>query len=111
MPTAFWSYKCEYCGSLFKSFKICDRHEMACNKNPDAKNCLYCEYGWSKSIRKRNNMICPQLKKRYSKTSSVSCEFFKKIDRKEKFIEAAKFYKDLGEKKNERKPKRASFDW
>ena len=54
MPTAFWSYKCEYCGSLFKSFKICDRHEMACNKNPDAKNCLYCEYGWSKSIRKRN---------------------------------------------------------
>lgn len=110
MPTALWSYKCEYCGSLFKSYKFCDRHELACNKNPNGKNCIYCEYGWSKSLRKRTDRICPKSGKRFGKHASAYCEHFVKIDRKEKFKEASEFYKSLGDKKNG-ETTGGSFEW
>ena len=76
MPKAMWSYQCEYCGGLFKSYKFCDKHEMACIKNPEGKSCMYCEYGWSKKERRKNNMICPKSKRKYCKQISANCEFF-----------------------------------
>lgn len=109
MPKPMWSYRCDYCGGLFKSFKFCENHELACNKNPDGKSCVYCEYGWSKSLRKRSNGICPECNKRFGKRTSIKCDHFVRIDRKQKFREVNEYYKSLGDKKDEKSG--STFEW
>jgi hypothetical protein len=38
------AWECRYCGALKKTELICNRHEVACPKNPDRKNCIDCVY-------------------------------------------------------------------
>ena len=109
MPKAMWSYQCDYCGGLFKSYKFCEKHEVACIKNPEGKSCMYCEYGWSKKERKKNNNVCPKSGRRYCKQISANCEHFIRIDRKQKFREVHEYYKSLEENKNGESE--SSFDW
>ena len=85
MPIPMWSYRCEYCGGLFKSYKYCENHEASCNKNPDGKTCIRCMYGWDKKERQANNNVCYKSNKRYCKTVARTCEHFVRINYKEEF--------------------------
>ena len=44
MATRVLAYECKYCGTLKKTRALMDRHELACLRNPNAKNCTRCEH-------------------------------------------------------------------
>ena len=66
------TYKCEHCKKLYQSAKWCEKHEIACNKNPanyrKCLNCVHCElveipiyedmYGGGHSERMVNAFTC-----------------------------------------------------
>ena len=39
-------YKCDYCGKIAVKPETILRHEAACIKNPDGKNCYMCEMAY-----------------------------------------------------------------
>lgn len=64
------AWECKYCGALKKSEKICKRHEIGCNKNPDRKNCLDCIHKCGNECSKRKIMC--------SKAVSAYCTDYEK---------------------------------
>jgi hypothetical protein len=43
------AFECQYCGALKRTKYITDRHETACTKNPEARNCIYCVHSEKRS--------------------------------------------------------------
>ena len=72
MATRTLAYECKYCGALKRSKLICERHEVACFQNPDAKNCVLCEH----KLDSRSGSVCKLTNKRCSVAVSATCEKF-----------------------------------
>ena len=66
------AYECTYCGTLKKSKKVCENHEIACLSNPNAKNCVRCQH--MKATEK--GKICGLSGKRCSVAVSAHCGDF-----------------------------------
>lgn len=65
------AYECRYCGAIKKTENICLRHEKACMKNPDARNCILCQHSFKES----STLMCGKGKV-CSQAVSVKCEHF-----------------------------------
>lgn len=72
MATRTLAYECKYCGALKRTKNVCERHELTCLQNEDAKNCVRCEHMTNKA----NIRICDMTGKRCSVAVSASCEHF-----------------------------------
>lgn len=66
------AYECKYCGALKKTKTICERHEITCLQNPDAKNCVRC----ARIDKKDGISVCGVTGKKCSVAVSASCEMF-----------------------------------
>lgn len=44
MATQILAFTCDYCGKVFKTKLIAERHEKACLNNPQSHNCLKCTH-------------------------------------------------------------------
>lgn len=73
MATRTLAYECKYCGALKRTKNVCERHELTCFQNPDAKNCLLCQH-MTKGLRK--DRVCAVTGKRCSVAISANCEDF-----------------------------------
>lgn len=71
------AYECRYCGTIKKTENICLRHEKACMKNPDARNCICCKHSITNSD--TSKLQC-QKGKICSQATSVNCEHFTRKD-------------------------------
>ena len=82
MARRVFAYECRYCGKLFKTYKIAERHEVSCLKNPDKINCVDCYYFNPNYIVKLTNgqiatqRTCMKKFKRCSKAISGNCTDF-----------------------------------
>lgn len=72
MATRTLAYECRYCGALKRTKNVCERHELTCFQNPDAKNCVLCQH-MSES---KTGRVCPVTGKRCSVAVSAGCDFF-----------------------------------
>ena len=66
------AYECKYCGTLKRSKHICERHELTCFQNPDAKNCVRCKHVFKGNA----GRVCIVTGKRCSVAVSASCKHF-----------------------------------
>ena len=72
MATRTLAYECKYCGALKRTKNVCERHELTCFQNSEAKNCMLCEH-----MRLGDNgRVCFVTGKRCSVAVSASCEHF-----------------------------------
>lgn len=72
MATRTLAYECMYCGALKRSRNICERHELTCFQNPNAKNCILC----SNRVEVNGCHVCGVTAKRCSVAVSATCEHF-----------------------------------
>ena len=72
MATRTLAYECKYCGALKRTKNVCERHEMTCFENPEAKNCLLC----SNMTYRGKGRICGVTSKRCSVAVSATCKDF-----------------------------------
>ena len=72
MATRTLAYECKYCGELKRTKTICERHELTCFSNPEAKNCVLCEH----KLEGANGRVCAVNGKRCSVAISATCENF-----------------------------------
>ena len=72
MATRTLAYECKYCGTLKRTKNVCERHELTCLQNPDAKNCILCQH----STNAANGRVCEVTRKRCSRAVSATCEHF-----------------------------------
>ena len=72
MATRTLAYECKYCGALKRTKNVCERHELTCFQNPDAKNCVLCEHMRTGD----NGKVCSVTGKRCSVAVSANCEHF-----------------------------------
>ena len=72
MATRTLAYECKYCRALKRSKNVCERHELTCFQNPDAKNCILCEH----KTQVNGVKICGITHKRCSVAISATCEHF-----------------------------------
>lgn len=72
MATRTLAYECKYCGQLKRTKTICERHELTCFQNPDAKNCVLCEH----MVAGSSGRVCGATGKRCSVAVSANCEHF-----------------------------------
>ena len=76
MATRTLAYECKYCRALKRSKNVCERHELTCFENPDAKNCILC-------INRKDSpsgRVCAVTGKRCSVAVSATCEHFIRRD-------------------------------
>lgn len=72
MATRTLAYECKYCGALKRTKNVCERHELTCFQNPDAKNCVLCQ-----NMRQgKGGRVCAVTGKRCSVAISANCEYF-----------------------------------
>ena len=72
MATRTLAYECKYCGALKRTKLICERHELTCFQNPDAKNCVLC----ANMRNSAEGRVCAVSGKRCSVAVSANCEDF-----------------------------------
>jgi hypothetical protein len=72
MATRTLAYECKYCGALKRTKTICERHELTCFQNPDAKNCVLCQH----MRQGGNGRVCFVTGKRCSVAVSANCHVF-----------------------------------
>ena len=72
MATRVLAYECKYCGELKRTRTICERHELTCFQNPDAKNCILC----ANRVDAKSGRVCAITGKRCSVAVSANCEHF-----------------------------------
>ncbi len=72
MATRTLAYECKYCGTLKRTKNVCERHELTCFQNPDAKNCILCQHKKDSS----SGRVCAITGKRCSVAVSANCEHF-----------------------------------
>lgn len=75
MATRVLAYECRYCGTLKKTRALMDRHELACLRNPNSKNCTLCEHIQNNG---EGRAICEVSGKLCSVAISARCEDFKR---------------------------------
>ena len=74
MATRTLAYECKYCGVLKRTRNVCERHELTCLKNVDAKNCILCTH-----ISKVDGIsLCDVTGTRCSAAVSANCKYFKR---------------------------------
>lgn len=73
------AYECKYCGALKKTKNICERHELTCFQNPDAKNCVLCVH----KMEGPKGRVCAETGKRCSVAVSATCDHFLRRDSNE----------------------------
>ena len=76
MATRTLAYECKYCGALKRTKNVCERHELTCFQNPDAKNCILC----NNRTQVNGISVCRVTHKRCSVAVSATCDHF---DRRE----------------------------
>ena len=76
MATRTLAYECKYCGALKRTKNVCERHELTCFQNPDAKNCIICRHVFTGS----GGRVCLVTGKRCSVAVSANCEHFDRRD-------------------------------
>lgn len=85
MARRILAWECRYCGAIKKSETICERHEITCLKNPQARNCVVCENGYKPTIEflseddKVPSLLCKKGKV-CSRATSAKCEYFARKD-------------------------------
>lgn len=79
MATRTLAYECKYCGALKRTKLICERHELTCFQNPDAKNCVLCEHMRPSG----KGRVCSVTNKRCSVAVSANCDSFSRRDANE----------------------------
>lgn len=72
MATRTLAYECKYCGTLKRTKNVCERHELTCLSNPDAKNCILCQH----CSKRENARVCAVSGKRCSVAVSAQCSSF-----------------------------------
>lgn len=72
MATRTLAYECQYCGTLKRTKNVCERHELTCLQNPDAKNCIRCQHMRDGE----SGRVCFVTGKRCSVAVSASCGYF-----------------------------------
>lgn len=72
MATRTLAYECKYCGALKRTKNVCERHELTCFQNADARNCLLCQ----NMTYKDKSRVCKLTDKKCSVAVSASCEHF-----------------------------------
>ena len=72
MATRTLAYECKYCGALTRTKNVCERHELTCFRNPDAKNCILCK----NRVEVNKQSTCGITHKRCSVAISASCQNF-----------------------------------
>lgn len=72
MATRTLAYECKYCGALKRTKNVCERHELTCFQNPDAKNCVLCQH----MVQGKGGRVCGVTGKRCSVAISANCEDF-----------------------------------
>ena len=72
MATRTLAYECKYCGTLKRTKNVCERHELTCFQNPDAKNCILCTH----CTKVNGSKVCGVTHKRCSVAVSANCEHF-----------------------------------
>lgn len=83
MARRILAWECRYCGAIKKSETICDRHEITCVKNPDARNCIVCKNSFKRTVEFLvDNETGPSLLCRKgkvcSRATSAKCEHFER---------------------------------
>lgn len=63
------AYQCDYCGTIKRTKKVMQNHELTCMKNPNAINCLKC-------VNAKDGK-CVITSKKCSKAVSAICGKFK----------------------------------
>ena len=61
--------QCKYCEALKKTKNTCERHEIACLSNPNAKNCMLCGHRTTRE----NKRVCGISGKLCSSSVSANC--------------------------------------
>ena len=79
MATRTLAYECKYCGALKRTKNVCERHELTCFQNPDAKNCVLC----ANMKNSEDGRVCAVSGKRCSVAVSASCKHFVRRDANE----------------------------
>lgn len=72
MATRTLAYECKYCGTLKRTKNVCERHELTCFSNPDAKNCVLCVH----CRKSESGRVCAVDGKRCSVAVSAHCSDF-----------------------------------
>lgn len=72
MATRTLAYECKYCGALKRTRLICERHELTCFQNPEARNCVLCQH----MTKDHTGRVCAVSGKRCSVAVSANCEHF-----------------------------------
>lgn len=72
MATRTLAYECKFCGALKRTKNVCERHEITCFQNPDAKNCILCKH----SADAGKGKFCVVTGKRCSVAVSANCDSF-----------------------------------
>ena len=80
MATRTLAYECKYCGALKRTKNVCERHELTCFQNPDAKNCILCVH----RVDSKDGKVCGMTGKRCSVAISANCENFARRQADEK---------------------------
>lgn len=77
MARRILAWECKYCGAIKKSETICDRHERTCLQNPDARNCIVCQYSYKSGTESSSSLMCSKGKI-CSRATSAKCEHFRR---------------------------------
>lgn len=72
MPNKVLAYECKHCGILKRSLKVCERHELACLQNPDARNCVRCAH----MVERNGTRVCAERLLKCSVAVSAHCKLF-----------------------------------
>lgn len=72
MATRTLAYECQYCGALKRTKAVCERHEVTCFNNPNAKNCILCKH----MVNVESGRVCGVTGKRCSVAISATCDSF-----------------------------------
>ena len=79
MATRTLAYECKFCGALKRTRVICERHELTCFENPEARNCVLCQHIRSS----HQGKVCFVTGKRCSVAVSANCySFTRKEDKR-----------------------------
>lgn len=77
MPNKILAYECKHCGAIKRSYNVCARHELACLKNPEARNCVRC----ANMVNRNGVNVCAERLLKCSVAISAHCkEFVKRED-------------------------------
>lgn len=69
------AWQCKYCGAIKRTENVALKHEKACLKNPNPKNCIVCQHSYFNE--EENYLMCRLRKIKCTKSVSANCDQFK----------------------------------